>query len=103
MSKLTNKFADLLESKEKKVATPRKFAVIIHNDDFTTMDFVVEVLECFFKHSYEKAVQIMLDVHNTGKGICGIYPFGIAETKVMEVNAYSKANQYPLLCTMEQV
>ncbi len=80
---------------------PPMYKVVLHNDDYTPMDFVVEVLETFFGLDRERATRIMLHVHTRGKGICGIYPRDIAETKVMLVNEYSRHHQHPLLCGME--
>ena len=71
------------------------------NDDYTPMEFVVEVLERFFSMSREKATQIMLHVHTRGKGVCGIYTRDVAETKVAQVNEYARTHQHPLLCAME--
>lgn len=81
---------------------PSQYHVILHNDNYTTMDFVIEVLKKFFSHSDESAIEIMLAIHHKDKGICGVYTAEIAETKVALVNDYAKANQYPLLCTMEK-
>jgi ATP-dependent Clp protease adaptor protein ClpS len=67
------------------------------------MDFVVHILEIFFSLPYEVAVQIMLEVHHQGKGICGTYTREVAETKVAQVNLYAREHQHPLLCTMEQI
>lgn len=80
---------------------PPLFKVVLHNDDYTPMEFVVEVLEVFFGMAREKATQIMLHVHTRGKGVCGIYTRDIAETKVAQVNEYSRQHQHPLLCAME--
>ena len=77
------------------------YKVVLHNDDYTPMEFVVLVLEKFFSMNREKATQIMLHVHTRGKGICGIYTREIAETKVAQVNEFSRSNQHPLLCAME--
>ena len=81
---------------------PPLFKVILINDDYTPMEFVVHVLEVFFSLDRETATRIMLEVHTRGKGICGIYTHEIAETKVSQVNCYSRENQHPLLCTMEK-
>jgi ATP-dependent Clp protease adaptor protein ClpS len=82
---------------------PRKYRVFLQNDDYTPMDFVVLVLEQFFNKNREEAVQIMLQVHNSGKGICGIYTYDIAETKVSQVNHFSMQHEYPLLCEAEPI
>lgn len=80
---------------------PSMYKVVLHNDDYTPMEFVVEVLERFFSMNREKATQIMLHVHTRGKGICGVFSRDIAETKVMLVNEYSHRHEHPLLCAME--
>jgi ATP-dependent Clp protease adaptor protein ClpS len=80
---------------------PRMYKVLMMNDDFTPMDFVVEVLRRFFSMEQEKAVRVMLQVHTEGKAICGVYRFEIAETKAMQVVEYAKASQHPLQCTVE--
>ncbi len=85
-----------------KLKLPTLYKVILNNDDYTPMDFVVEILESFFTMNAEAATRIMLDVHKSGKGICGIFSREIAETKVAQVNNYSRENQHPLLCTMEK-
>jgi ATP-dependent Clp protease adaptor protein ClpS len=66
------------------------------------MDFVVEVLQRFFDKNEQQAVDIMLAIHHKGKGLCGVYPFGIAETKVLQVNQFARENQHPLLCSLEK-
>lgn len=81
---------------------PPKFAVVLHNDDYTTMEFVIEVLARFFKKNHEEAVQITLKVHHEGKGIAGVYSREIAETKVAQVNDYAKSHGHPLKCTAEE-
>ena len=84
------------------VARPPMYKVLLLNDDFTTMDFVVHVLQRFFQKSFDEATQIMLHVHHKGTGTCGFYPKEIAETKVHQVVDYSKKNESPLQCSMEQ-
>lgn len=81
---------------------PPMYKVLLLNDDFTPMEFVVLVLENFFRMDREKATQIMLHVHTRGVGVCGVYTRDIAETKVSEVNDYSRSHQHPLMCTMEE-
>ncbi|MCG6861116.1 MAG: ATP-dependent Clp protease adapter ClpS [Chromatiaceae bacterium] len=81
---------------------PPMYKVLLLNDDFTPMEFVVVVLETFFRMDREKATQIMLHVHTRGVGICGVYTRDIAETKVSQVNEYSRSHQHPLMCTMEE-
>lgn len=80
---------------------PRRFKVILLNDDYTPMDFVVEVLKHFFHLNEEVAIQVMLQVHVQGKGICGVFTRDIAETKVALVNDYARENEHPLLASME--
>ena len=92
-----------VEEVKPKLKQPPLYKVIILNDDFTPMDFVVEVLQRFFGMNQEKATQIMLHVHTRGIGVCGVYTRDVAETKVYQVNNYSRENQHPLLCTMEKV
>lgn len=82
---------------------PRKFKVVLLNDDYTPMDFVVEVLKQFFHLGDEIAIQVMLQVHIQGKGVCGVFTRDIAETKVALVNEYAQMNQHPLLSSMEPV
>ncbi len=85
-----------------KTITPEMYKVIIFNDDYTTMDFVVEVLMSFFNKSASDATRIMLDVHKKGKGVCGIYIYDIAVTKAEQVNKYSRENEFPLKCSYEK-
>ncbi len=80
---------------------PPLYKVIMLNDDYTPMEFVVHVLEKFFSLDRPNATRVMLEVHTRGKGVCGIFVHEIAETKVAHVNAYSRENQHPLLCTLE--
>lgn len=94
--------SDLLEIEETKVKPPSLYHVILNNDDYTPMDFVIDILAKFFSMDLEKATQIMLQVHYEGKAICGTYSAEIAETKVAQVTTYSRENEHPLLCTMEQ-
>ncbi|ACA86976.1 MULTISPECIES: ATP-dependent Clp protease adapter ClpS [Shewanella] len=90
------------ERVESEVMPPSMYKVILNNDDYTPMDFVIEVLQLFFKKTEEQATDIMLAIHHQGKGICGIFPFGIAETKVAQVNQFARQNQHPLLCSLEK-
>jgi len=85
-----------------KVKRPAMFKVLLLNDDYTTMEFVVHVLQKYFQKSVDEATQIMLTVHRKGLGICGLYPREIAETKVTQVVEYARKNEYPLQCTMEE-
>lgn len=84
-----------------KLKPPVMWKVILHNDDYTTQDFVVWVLREVFRKPEPEAVRIMLDVHKRGKGIAGIYPFDIADTKTAQVKALAERNEFPLLCTLE--
>jgi ATP-dependent Clp protease adaptor protein ClpS len=81
--------------------TPPLYQVVLLNDDYTPMEFVVEVLEVFFHMNREKATQVMLTVHTQGKGVCGVFTRDIAETKAAQVNQYAKDNQHPLLADTE--
>ncbi|WP_319574410.1 ATP-dependent Clp protease adapter ClpS [uncultured Desulfobacter sp.] len=81
---------------------PPMYKVLLHNDDYTTMDFVVDILIRVFGKSLEKATQIMLNVHNKGKAVCGIYPREIAETKVQTVHNLASGKGFPLKSTMEK-
>ena len=85
-----------------KVGEPKRYMVILINDDFTPMEFVVEVLTLYFNLNEEQATRVMLNVHTKGKGVCGVFPKDIAETKVVQVNEFARENQHPLLCTMEK-
>lgn len=85
-----------------KLKPPPLYCVILLNDDFTPMEFVVHILESFFGMPNEKAMQVMLHVHTRGKGVCGVFAYDVAETKVSQVNAYARENEHPLLCTMEE-
>jgi ATP-dependent Clp protease adaptor protein ClpS len=85
-----------------KLRRPPLFKVLLLNDDYTPMEFVVQVLETFFGMGREKATQIMLHVHTRGVGVCGVYTRDVAETKVVQVNEYSRTHQHPLMCTMEE-
>jgi ATP-dependent Clp protease adaptor protein ClpS len=85
-----------------KLKRPPMYRVLLLNDDYTPMEFVVQVLERFFAMSREKATQIMLHVHTRGVGVCGTFTRDIAETKVSQVNDYSRSHQHPLMCTMEE-
>ncbi|MDQ2693948.1 MAG: ATP-dependent Clp protease adapter ClpS [Pseudomonadota bacterium] len=91
-----------VEPARPKLQRPRMYKVVLLNDDYTPMEFVVHVLELFFAMSREKATQVMLHVHTRGKGVCGVYTHEIAETKVAQVNEFSRSHQHPLLCTMEE-
>ena len=84
-----------------KLEQPPLYKVVLINDDYTPMDFVVDVLRSFFNMNIEKATQIMLKVHTEGKGVCGVYSKDVAETKAAQVNDYSREYEQPLLCSVE--
>lgn len=88
---------------EEDVAEPKEYKVLIHNDDYTPMDFVTFVLKKFFSKSDAEATKVMLDVHNKGIGIAGIYSYEVAETKSAQANQFAKSNQYPLKTSYEEV
>ncbi|MBN2309797.1 MAG: ATP-dependent Clp protease adaptor ClpS [Candidatus Hydrogenedentes bacterium] len=83
------------------IERPRMFRVLMHNDDYTTMDFVVAVLRAVFRRSPEDAVRIMLNIHHEGLGVCGVYPAEVAETKIATVHERSRDHGFPLRCSME--
>jgi len=91
-----------VEVAKPKLQKPPMYKVVLINDDYTPMEFVVEVLESFFGMNREKATQVMLHVHSKGKGVCGVFTRELAETKVVHVNQYSRDKQHPLLCDMEE-
>lgn len=91
-----------LEEKRPEVKQPPMYKVVLLNDDYTPMEFVVHILESFFNMSREQATRVMLNVHTHGKGVCGIFTREVSETKVSRVNEYSRANNHPLLCDMEE-
>ena len=95
-----NQEGSILEAKRSKVAPPPLYTVVLLNDDFTPMDFVVLVLQKFFSMNRERAMQIMLKVHMEGRGVCGVYPRDIAATKVEQVSTFARENQHPLACVM---
>ncbi len=92
----------VVEPTKPELKQPPLFKVVLLNDDYTPMDFVVRILENFFGMNREKATQVMLHVHTRGRGVCGVYTHEIAETKVAQVNEFSRRHQHPLLCTMEE-
>ena len=85
-----------------KLQKPSLYRVLLLNDDYTPMEFVVDVLQRIFGMDRVKATRVMLEVHTKGKGVCGVFTFEIAETKVAQVTAYARQHQHPLLCTMEE-
>jgi ATP-dependent Clp protease adaptor protein ClpS len=92
----------VLEAKKSKLKPPPMFKVILLNDDYTPMEFVVLVLQSFFALSREQATQVMLKVHREGMGVCGVFPKDIATTKVEQVAAFARKHQHPLQCVMEE-
>jgi ATP-dependent Clp protease adaptor protein ClpS len=87
---------------EKKLKPPVMYRVLLHNDDYTTMEFVVQVLQSVFHRSHTEATQIMLHVHRNGIGVAGVYTYEVAETKIAIVDALARQHEYPLKCTMEE-
>jgi ATP-dependent Clp protease adaptor protein ClpS len=92
----------VVEEARPEVQQPPLYNVVLLNDDYTPMEFVVDVLERFFRMDRSAATRVMLEVHVRGKGVCGLFTFEIAETKVAQVTTYSRDNQHPLLCTLEE-
>lgn len=94
--------ADVLTENRQKLQKPPLYKVLLHNDNFTTMEFVVFILTDVFLLSENEAIHIMLQVHNQGLGVAGVYTYEIAETKVAKVAMLAQENEYPLLCTLEE-
>lgn len=92
-----------LETAKPKLKRPSMYAVVMQNDDYTPMEFVVEVLQDYFSKTLEQATQIMLTVHTQGSAVCAIYTRDVAETKMMQVNQFSRDNQHPLMCEIVPV
>ena len=94
-----------VESKtsEQKLKTPKRFDVILLNDDYTTMEFVVEVLQQFFNKEFKAAEAIMLKIHIDGEAVCGTYSYDVAQTKVTQVIDYSRQNEQPLMCVLREL
>ena len=92
-----------VEEARPKTKKPPLYRVVLLNDDYTPMEFVVEVLQLIFAMDRQKATRVMLEVHTQGKGVCGIFTYEIAETKVAQVSAFSEQHQHPLLCTLEEL
>lgn len=92
----------VVEEAKPQLKRPPLFQVILLNDDYTPMEFVVDVLETFFAMNRPNATRVMLEVHTRGKGVCGVFTYEIAETKVAQVTTYSRDNQHPLMCTLEE-
>ena len=99
---MQHKNDSVLEAKKAKVKLPPMYRVLLLNDDYTPMEFVVLVLQKFFGMSRERATQVMLKVHREGMGVCGVYPRDVASTKVQQVAAYARKHQHPLQCVMEE-
>jgi ATP-dependent Clp protease adaptor protein ClpS len=93
---------EVLTESETKLEKPKMYKVVLHNDDFTTMDFVVFVLRNVFKRSYAESFMIMLKVHNEGVGIAGVYSYEIANMKAEKAMNLARASEFPLLCTVEE-
>ena len=93
---------DVVTLTKPKTKRPKLYKVLMHNDDYTPMEFVVKVMQEVFHKSYEEATHLMLTVHTKGMAVCGTYPFSVAESKVTKVTGMAKENGHPLKCTMEQ-
>ena len=87
---------------EEKVEQPKLYKVLLHNDDYTTMEFVVEILEAIFNMPEDQAIQVMLNVHVKGIGVAGVYTYEVAEMKVAKTTALAREQEFPLLCTIEK-
>ncbi len=87
---------------DEEIVEPSMYRVLLHNDDYTTMDFVIEILMGVFHKTFEQSTLIMLNVHKAGTGLCGVYTFEMAETKVDAVQTIARENGFPLKCTMEK-
>lgn len=99
----TTRYEDVpLAEAEEKVEKPSLWKVLLHNDDYTTMDFVVWVLQSIFNMPEEQAIQVMLNVHVKGIGVAGVYTYEVAEMKVEKTTTVAREHEFPLLCTMEQ-
>ncbi|MEN7341947.1 MAG: ATP-dependent Clp protease adapter ClpS [Pseudomonadota bacterium] len=92
----------VVEESRPKLKKPPMYRVVLLNDDYTPMEFVVQILEQVFQHDRTLATRIMLEVHTKGKGVCGVYTYDVAETKVAQVSQAAEQNQHPLACTMEE-
>jgi ATP-dependent Clp protease adaptor protein ClpS len=99
---MQHKDDSVLEAKKAKVKLPPMYQVLLLNDDYTPMEFVVLVLQKFFGMTRERATQVMLKVHREGMGVCGVYPHDVASTKVQQVSSYARKHQHPLQCVMEK-
>ena len=90
-----------VETAKPELQRPQMFRVLLLNDDYTPMEFVVEILQIFFNMNRERATQVMMHVHTRGRGVCGVFTREVAETKVAQVNDFSRHHEHPLMCTME--
>jgi ATP-dependent Clp protease adaptor protein ClpS len=99
---MQHKDDSVIEAKKAKLKLPPMYKVLLLNDDYTPMEFVVLVLQKFFAMTRERATQVMLKVHREGMGICGVYPRDVALTKVQQVAGYARKHQHPLQCVMEE-
>jgi ATP-dependent Clp protease adaptor protein ClpS len=91
----------VVEKLAARTAPPPMYRVLLLNDDYTPMEFVVQVLQKFFGKSQDDAMRVMLQVHHEGKGVCGVYPYDIASSRIAQVAQYARARQHPLQCVME--
>ena len=92
----------VVEESAPKLKRPPLYQVVLINDDYTPMEFVIDILQRFFGMDRTKATRVMLEVHTKGKGVCGVYVYEIAETKVAQVTTYARDHQHPLMCTLEE-
>jgi ATP-dependent Clp protease adaptor protein ClpS len=102
MAKQHQPESPVLEARRNQLSPPPLYTVLLLNDDFTPMDFVVHVLQRFFSMNREQATRIMRKVHLEGRGVCGVYPRDVAATKVERVSSFARENQHPLACIMEE-
>jgi ATP-dependent Clp protease adaptor protein ClpS len=102
MSKQTDS-STLLAPERAAIKPPGMYKVVLYNDDYTTMEFVIDVLQRFFAINNERAQQLMLQIHNAGSAICGVYTRDVAETKVAQVTEYAQQNEHPLRCGTEEI
>ncbi len=100
---ISDDFDLAVEESRPRVEEPSRYRVVLLNDDYTPMEFVVDILRTVFSMERTRATQVMLEVHTKGKGICGEYNYEIAETKVAQVMGIARQHQHPLLCTMEEI
>ncbi|MBU1053553.1 MAG: ATP-dependent Clp protease adapter ClpS [Proteobacteria bacterium] len=93
---------NIISETRKEIKEPSMYTILLHNDDYTTMDFVVEILMSIFHKSTEEAIYIMLNVHKKGVGICGMYAYEVAETKMNSVHSLARERGFPLRCSIEK-